>query len=144
MRSINQQAPVRCRKSITISADPQKVWTILTAIDQWPNWQPAISQAKLAGTLQAGSTFAWKIGGVKIHSTLHTVEPPHQFGWTGRTFGLFAIHNWTLTTTGQDTTVEVEESMEGWLATLFQKTFQKNLEKDMQTWLELLQAACIQ
>jgi hypothetical protein len=33
----------------------------------------------------------------KIISTLHAVQPhPRNFGWTGKTFGMFAIHNWAL------------------------------------------------
>lgn len=142
MRSINQNAPVKCSKTIAINADRQKVWAVLTNIDTWAIWQTDISQPKLNGELKADTTFDWKTGGAKIHSTLHTVEPYRQFGWTGKTFGMFAIHNWTLTETDGKTRVEVDESMEGFLAKLFKKAFNKNLEKGMQKWLELLKEEC--
>lgn len=55
---------------------------------------------------------------------------------------MFAIHNWTLTEKDRTTLVEVDESMEGFLASLFKKSFNDNLEKGMQKWLELLKAQC--
>ncbi|MBC7887313.1 MAG: hypothetical protein H7Z13_05445 [Ferruginibacter sp.] len=32
-------------------------------------------------------------GGVKIQSPIHIAEPFSRSGWTGITFGMFAIHN---------------------------------------------------
>jgi uncharacterized protein YndB with AHSA1/START domain len=142
MTSINNNAPVKCSKTITINADSKKVWSVLTNIDNWATWQTDISKPKLNGELKPETTFDWKTGGAKIHSTLHTVNPNSQFGWTGKTFGMFAIHNWTLTETNGKTIVEVNESMQGFLAELFKKSFNKNLETGMQKWLDLLKKEC--
>lgn len=144
MKSINNNAPVKCSKTIIINASSEKVWAVLTNIDKWATWQTDISSPKLNGDLKTATTFDWKTGGTTIHSTLHTVEPYKNFGWTGKTFGLFAIHNWTLTENNGQTTVAVDESMEGFLAKLFKKTFNKNLEKGMQNWLNLLKQKCEQ
>lgn len=142
MKSINNNAPVKCSKTITINASSEKVWSVITNIDNWQNWQTDIKNERLKGELKPNSTFVWKTGGAKIHSTLHTVEPYKQFGWTGKTFGMFAIHNWTFTEVNGQTNVSVNESMQGTLAKLFKKLFNKNLEKDMQHWLELLKKEC--
>lgn len=142
MRQINSNAPVKCSKEILISATPEKVWGVLTDIDQWASWQADISKPKLNGALKAGTTFDWKTGGAKIHSTLHTAEPFKNFGWTGKSWGLFAIHNWTLRTVDGHTHVTVDESMEGFFATLFKKPFNTSLEKGMQNWLNLLKQEC--
>lgn len=142
MRTINPNAPVICSKTVVIQADSQKVWALLTDINNWETWQTDISKPKLNGTLKAGTTFNWKTGGAKIHSTLHTVNPCSQFGWTGKTFGMFAIHNWTLTEMNGLTTVEVDESMEGFLAKLFKQSFNESLGKGMQKWLDLLKQTC--
>jgi uncharacterized protein YndB with AHSA1/START domain len=142
MKSINQQAPVSCSKSISIHATKEKVWAAITNINDWTRWQSDIPTAQLMGSLQVGSSFYWKTGGAKIHSTLHTVEAYRHFGWTGNTFGIYAIHNWTLNESNNTITVTVDESMEGWLATLFKKTFNKNLEQGMQNWLALLKQEC--
>jgi uncharacterized protein YndB with AHSA1/START domain len=142
MKSINHNAPVKCSETITIHASPEKVWAVMTNINDWATWQTDIGKAKLNGQLMPNSTFDWSSGGAKIHSTLHTVEQFSEIGWTGKTFGLFAIHNWTLTVTNGYTTVSVDESMEGFFATLFKKVFNKNLEKGLRNWLNLLKQEC--
>jgi uncharacterized protein YndB with AHSA1/START domain len=142
MRNINNSAPAKCTKTITIHASSEKVWAVLTNINNWSSWQTQISQPKLNGELLPDTTFDWKTGGATIHSTLHTVEPCRKFGWTGKSFGIFAIHNWILTEKNGSTEVVVEESMEGFFAGLFKKQFNKILEKGMQAWLDLLKKVC--
>lgn len=142
MKIINEEAPVTCRETITIEAPREKVWDILSNIDEWPTWEPEISKTKLNGELQPGTTFTWKTGGSKIKSTLHTVEPYSHFGWTGNVFGISAIHNWALTESKGITKVEVAESMEGFLAGVFKKSLQKTLDNNMHNWLGFLKTAC--
>lgn len=142
MKSINHNAPAISSKTIIINADSKKVWAALTDIDKWSSWNTDISNPKLNGTLKPETTFDWKTGGAKIHSTLHTVEPFSNFGWTGKALGAFAIHNWTLKETNGQTTVFVEESMQGFLVGLLKGMFNKNLESQMQNWLELLKKEC--
>ena len=138
----NSQAPVKCSKSIVVNASAKKVWSVLTDIDNWEKWQPEITKPRLTGTLSEQAKFVWKTGGVKIHSALHTVKPYDAFGWTGNTFGMYAIHNWTLTDQNGATLVSVNESMQGFLAGLFKKSFNKNLEQAMLHWLEALKKEC--
>ncbi|MEZ5054160.1 MAG: SRPBCC domain-containing protein [Chitinophagales bacterium] len=142
MRSINHNAPATSSKTITINAESKKVWEVLTDIDNWSSWNTEINNPKLNGTLKSETTFDWKTGGIKIHSTLHTVEPFTNFGWTGKALGTFAIHNWTLKETRGQTTVFVEESIQGFLVKLFKKSFNKNLESGMEKWLNLLKQEC--
>jgi uncharacterized protein YndB with AHSA1/START domain len=142
MKSINENAPVKCKKAISIHANSKKIWAVLTNIDRWSEWQTEITRSKLNGELKPNTTFDWKSGGAKIHSILHSVEPNKYLGWTGKTFGMYAVHNWTLIENNGITTISVEESMEGLLAKLFKRTFNKSLEKGMQTWLTLLKEEC--
>jgi uncharacterized protein YndB with AHSA1/START domain len=138
MKSINNNAPVKCSKTILINAKPEKVWAILTNIDHWANWQTDITKPKLNGQLKPTTTFDWKTGGAKIHSTIQSIDEFKYIGWTGKTFGMLAIHNWKLIALNGQTKVEVEESMEGFLAGLYKKSFNKSLETGMQKWLDLL------
>lgn len=142
MKSINNNAPVKCSKSITINADIEKVWSILTGISNWPEWQTDISRSDLPGDLKPGSTFEWKSGGAKITSTIHTAEPFNSFGWTGKGFGLFAVHNWMLLENNGTTIVTTEESMEGFMAKLLRKPLNSSVEKGMHNWLNLLKHEC--
>lgn len=141
-KQTNSQAQVKCSKSILINSTTKKVWSVLTDINNWDKWQPEISKSHLKGPLNEQAKFVWKTGGVKIHSALHTVKPYDAFGWTGNTFGMYAIHNWTLADQNGATLVTVNESMEGFLTKLFKKSFNKNLETGMQHWLEALKKEC--
>lgn len=138
MKSINIKAPVKCNKTISINATPKKVWDILTDIDHWPDWHSELSKTQLNGAFKSGTGFVWKNGSTTIHSSLHSVEPMNHFGWTGKAFGSFAIHNWTLTETNNQTLVTVDESMEGLLVKLFKKQFSRILDNGLQTWLDML------
>ncbi len=84
------------------------------------------------------TAFTWKTGGAKIQSKLHTVEKAKSFGWTGKTFGMRAIHSWKLEAIDGGTIVKVTESLEGLMASTFRKSFNRSLEKGMLKWLELL------
>jgi hypothetical protein len=142
MMSPNLTAPFFATKKILIKATPEKVWSVLTNIDRWPAWQPAVKMSKLNGALQPGTTFYFTASGMKIHSRLHTVEPFMLFGWTGKAAGMFAIHNWSFTEINGQTEVRVSESMEGLLMRLFKRSFSKKLETAMVESLELLKKAC--
>jgi uncharacterized protein YndB with AHSA1/START domain len=135
---INPDAPVKASKSIHINARPETVWAVLSDIDNWAAWQTDISRPQLNGPLRPGTPFDWKTGGAGIHSTLHTVMPGQQLGWTGTGFGMYAIHNWTLTAVPGGTQVTVDESMQGWLPRWFKTSFNKMLASGMQHWLEQL------
>jgi len=142
MKRINSKAPVKCSRTVTVNASIEKVWTILTDISNWKTWQTDFGKSIMNGELKPGTTFDWESGGTKIHSALHTVEPFKYFGWTGKAYGLLAIHNWTLTETDGQTIVSVDESMEGFVAKLFRKSFNRNLEKGLQNWLSMLKQEC--
>jgi hypothetical protein len=140
-KPVQAEAPVLSRQNIVVQAPLADVWALLTEIDAWPLWQSEISRTHLAGGLAVGSSFRWKTGGAVIRSVLHTVSPMAALGWTGKTLGVSAIHNWTLLAEGDQVTVAVEESMDGLLARLFKKAFQRNLEKGMAHWLKALKSA---
>jgi uncharacterized protein YndB with AHSA1/START domain len=135
---INQNAPVQQANQIEIQASPEKVWAVLTHINEWVAWNPKITQAKLNEKAQIGATFRWKVNGANINSVLHTVRPFEAFGWSGTTFGGSAIHNWYLTPHQSGTLVRVEESMEGWLVGIFRNKMNNDLARDMAFWLEML------
>lgn len=135
MTPINENAPVKAKESIQIDATPEKVWKILSDIDNWDKWNSDIKHAKLNGELKAGTTFNWNSGGNKIKSTLHTVTLFKEIGWSGKAFGSFAIHNFTLTAVNGKTELLIEESMEGLLMRLFRGFMQNTLEDGINKWL---------
>jgi hypothetical protein len=73
---------------------------------------------------------------------VHTLNPFQSLGWTGKSLGILAIHNWTLSGENGTTRIQVEESMEGMLARIFSGASRKNLEQGMKNWLDVLKTAC--
>ncbi len=144
MKAINENAPIVCRKNIIILAKPEKIWQILTNIDEWPQWYKGISATKVNGPIQKGTSFTWKSGKFKINSILHTVEPFYYFGWTGKALGTTAIHNWILKSTLDGTEVSTLESMEGWVSRLMKGKLQKTLDISLTEWLTALKDRCEQ
>lgn len=136
--TINYKAPVVQTKETIINAKPQKVWTVLTEIKNWSNWNTKIKNPIIKVAPKVGASFTWKTNGSKIKSEIHTFNQSSEFGWTGKTFGAKAIHNWYLEPTENGTRVIVEESMEGWIIGLIKKRINNILEKDMIYWLEQL------
>ena len=129
---INQNAPVVQANEILIHATPERVWAVLTGINQWPAWNTKISKATLEGRAAVSAKFQWTVNGASIRSNLHTVDTNRAFGWSGVTFGGSAIHKWSLESKDGSTLVKVEESMAGWLIGLFQK----KMNRDLAFWLE--------
>lgn len=135
---INQNAPVQQQNEIFIQANVEKVWSVLTNINNWTKWNASITKAELKEKPSVGANFTWTVNGAKIKSVLHTVDTNRAFGWSGVTFGGSAIHNWYLEQQENGVLVKVEESMQGWLVGLFKNKMNKDLAKDMQLWLEQL------
>ena len=137
---IDTSAPIYSRKEIIINAPVEKVWQIQTGIKSWVNWQPDVTSAKLEGPLATGTVFRWKVKGLAITSTLHTVEPNQHIGWTGVSLGMYAIHNWTFERQGENTHVVTEESLSGWLTRLMKLFDPLFLEKSLEMSLQILKA----
>ena len=122
-------------KEIVIHAPVEKVWQVQSDIEQWSTWQPDIATAKLEGALAAGTIFRWKAKGLNIVSTLHTVKPHQQIGWTGISLGMSAVHNWRFEARGSDTLAITEESLSGWLTRLMKFFDPHFLEKSLEATL---------
>ncbi|MCF6404666.1 SRPBCC family protein [Chitinophaga filiformis] len=140
-KTIHADAPVITRKSIVINAPVEKVWKIFTDVNNWDTWQNEIVSPALNGQFEEGATFDWKSNGLTIHSTLNNVQANREVSWSGPAFGAFAIHRWRFSTQNGHTTIQVEESMEGWLVQLLPGKFQSGLDTSIEHWLAYLKAA---
>ena len=136
---IHENAPVKASAEITIHASPEKVWHLLTDIDNWPKWLSIVSAAKINGPLEAGMTFAWSEGGSKIKSRIALVHPVTELVWTGTTFGARGIHVWNLQSLPDGCTlVKTSESLDGFLLRLKVFYSSKDLAKLHRVWLDAL------
>lgn len=140
--TVNENAPVKSQKEIFIDADIETVWKVLTQIENWSVWQSDIQQSVLHDTFGKEARFTWKSGGVKIRSKIHTLQPYLSLGWSGKTMGILAIHNWHISNQNGKVKVQVSESMEGLMARILKKSLHSTLKEGMQTWLVLLKKEC--
>ena len=84
---INRDAPATAEGELQIAADPQTVFSVISAIDRWPSWNPDVKSVTLQGPVQPGTVFRWKSGPSSLTSTLQVVDPPREIAWTGTTMG---------------------------------------------------------
>jgi uncharacterized protein YndB with AHSA1/START domain len=137
---IDAHAPVVGSAEREVATPPQLVWDVLTTIDEWPSWNPDLTEASLEGELREGSTFRWKAGAVKIASTLGQVEPPRTIAWTSKSRGLRAIHVYRLDPHRGGTLVTTEESWDGFVARLFRVRMHNTLATALDAGLVSIKA----
>jgi hypothetical protein len=139
--NINEHAPAKSTRELHIDAPCEAVWGLLADIDNWPRWNPAVSRARLDGPFAPGSIFLWKSGGSSLVSTIQEVERPTRLTWTGKTFGVTAVHVWNLKAVGTGVLVGTSESFDGWLVRLFRSPVQRLLDKALEEALRALKTA---
>lgn len=139
---VNKKAPVKHAEKIIIKASVPVVWKKLTDIKNWSDWNDIIDHAFLNEIPKPESSFYWKSNGMKIKSTFHTVVENKLLGWSGKTAGIHAIHNWSLEENDNGVIVCTQESMRGLLPLVFKSWMQKQLKKTVSSWLYFLKNAC--
>jgi uncharacterized protein YndB with AHSA1/START domain len=137
---INSAAPVVGAGETVIAAAPEVVWDVLTGIERWPTWNPDVKSVSMNGDLSEGSVFRWKSGPGTITSTLAHVDPPRRVAWSGKAFGLNAIHVYALDARDVTTLVRTEESYDGLVARLFRGRLQRTLDHALASGLQHLKA----
>jgi uncharacterized protein YndB with AHSA1/START domain len=129
--TINVDAPVVSSAEVEIEAPIEVVWSILTAIERWPTWNPDVKSASLDGPAVEGATFRWKAGPGTINSTVVRLEAPRLMGWTGRTLGIRAVHVWRLQSKNGLTLANTQESYEGLTSRILRRPLQKLLDRTL-------------
>lgn len=133
--NINRNAPATAEGERQIAADPQTVFAVISAIDQWPSWNPDVKSVELQGPVQEGTVFRWKSGPSTLTSTLQVVDPPHEIAWTGTTMGIRAVHVFRFQANDVGTLARSEESWEGLIASLLKGYSRKTLDKGIRSVL---------
>jgi uncharacterized protein YndB with AHSA1/START domain len=129
--TIDRDAPVVSTAELEIDAPVERVWAVLTAIEQWPAWNPDVRSVTLDGAVVEGTTFRWKAGPGTITSRLEHVDRPHLVAWSGRTLGIRAVHVWRLESRDAGTLARTEESYDGLVARVLRRSLQKTLDRSL-------------
>jgi hypothetical protein len=140
---IARDAPVSSAAEALIAAPIERVWAVLTAVEEWPAWNPDVKSAALDGPFAEGATFRWKAGPGTITSQIEHVDAPRLVAWTGRTLGIRAVHVWRLEEQNGRTRVRSEESYDGLVARLLRGRLQKTLDTALADGVRYLQAEAV-
>jgi len=97
------------RTEIEIAAPPTKVWSILTDIENWKEWNPIVTQASGVASLgsQLSVTMCGEEGknGPKFSPVITNYEEPKHFRWRAKMIAGFLFTN--------DKVLELEEIASG-------------------------------
>ena len=137
---IDVDAPVVSSAEGEIDAEIDDVWRVLTAIEQWPTWNPDVKSVSIDGPAIEGRTFSWKAGPSTITSTVTRIDRPRLIGWTGKTLGITAIHEWHLEQRDGRTHVRTHESYDGLVARLLRRSLRKTLDTALTNGVRYLKA----
>lgn len=95
---------------IEIQAPPEKVWSIITDIDQWQDWSPTINAS--SGTAAVGSTVSITMmskeagkDGPKYNPQIIQMDEPNYFHWRAHMMAGFIFTN--------DKIIELEKTESG-------------------------------
>jgi len=121
------------KTEILINATPEKVWSILTNFDNYPNWNPFIKS--INGDVKVGNIITARIEppeatGMTFKPRILTFETNKELSWIGHLLftGLFdGKHKFELLDNGNGTTTfNQSESFKGILVPLFKKMLDIN------------------
>lgn len=109
--------------SIQINAPANQVWAILTAFEQYSDWNPFILEIK--GEVAEGKQIVAKIDGMVFKPTILAYTTNKELKWLGKLWfkGLFDGEHQFLLVANEDgtTTLQHSEQFSGILVPLFKK-----------------------
>lgn len=135
-------APVVVVDDREVAGPPERVWRILTRVEEWPRWHRGITFALLRGELEVGTVLHWRADGMRILSRVAEVDPGRRVGWTVKTLGARGYQLWQLEPAGPEggrTRVCLQESWEGFVAGLLRRTLRRTLERSRAEWFDQLE-----
>jgi len=137
------------KTEILIHASCQKVWSVLTNINDYPNWNPFITS--FVGELKIGNKIKARLQppgaqGMTFTPTILTLEPNKEFKWLGHLWvpGLFdGEHSFTLQEMENGTTLFIQsEKFNGILVPLFKKMIEGNTIQGFHLMNQKLKEIC--
>jgi hypothetical protein len=145
---IDGDAPVLARHEIAIQAPVETIWQLHIAVNEWPTWQPDITEARLDEDFVPGASFGWTSSGLSVTSTIYDVSQPSgdvspraRTLWGGAAQGITGIHEWTFRDMTQGVIVATNESFAGAPVDGDPSTMQDMLDTSLVSWLLRLKAA---
>jgi short-subunit dehydrogenase/uncharacterized protein YndB with AHSA1/START domain len=92
------QPPIVVDNGIVMRAPAERVWDVLTDVEQWPAWYRACRWVRVESVDSAGraATFSWKAHPVTLRSTVTASERPYTFSFIADARGFHAVRTFTV------------------------------------------------
>ena len=126
--------------SDVIQSEIKAIWKLMSEVNRWPEWNKAISFARLEGVFVKGTPFRWT-SGVNIRSTLEDVIINKRIVWSTKSVGVKTVQSWEFKRTDEGVLVFVSQSAEGWLTKIASQAVTKKLHKNLNEFLFSLKRA---
>lgn len=126
------------RAAIEIAADQRVVWAILTNIDGWPTWNPAIREAALKDDLEVGRSFRYATAFGALRCKIRRVDAPHELAWSSRLLTMAHRQIWTIRPSSSGCTATTVASLSGVGAWLFKSRLVPRLRAELDAVVRLL------
>jgi uncharacterized protein YndB with AHSA1/START domain len=137
---IDRDAPAIASSKIQVAAPPEVVWDVLADFGRWPQWNPEVKSLTIDGPVAEGTRFKWRTGPLTITSILREVRRPASVGWTGKAFGIDAVHVWRFEHHDGGALVRTEESWAGALPRILRGPMRKTLQRSLDEGMPALKA----
>ncbi len=126
-----------------IGRPPAQIWTVLLAVQDWPDWWPGVEKAAIESSWQPGGrlTLVLKKNPERSLARITEVQRSRELAWTRQgVLGSSTFTRWRLLPTAVGTTVYLESRIRGPQAFLARLTGRKTFEKYQQMVLESLKS----
>mgnify|MGYP000844613082 FL=1 len=115
---LSQLLPATTTREITIDAQPDQVWEVLSDLESFPQWHPTITS--FSGEAVVGNTVAFTNeegdSSISFTPTILAAEPARELRWLGHVAFLGLMdgnHSFVLEPAGESTKVTQSESITG-------------------------------
>lgn len=134
---INEASSIKAEASIMLKAPNAVIWRRVADIQNWQNWNAAIEEIKIRGSIIPGRKFEWVLDGEQHAGEIAAGDPGISFSivsegpWGNR------ILVWKVSSINKHATVILlKESIDGfWSEWIYDK---EEREKSLQLWLKNL------
>jgi hypothetical protein len=111
--------PLRFRAELYVEHEPARVWSYFSDLTQWNRWSPICLDCRLIDgvALRTGSVMQIRFRVARIPTVvlanIVSLNSPRIITWTGKKFGLNAVHTYRFESCGTGTLMINEEEIFG-------------------------------
>ena len=138
---IDTTAPVVARHHIDIEAPLGTIWRLHTDVNNWPQWQTDITDARAEKGFEPENSFTWTSFGFTVTSTIYEVVEGSRSLWGGTAEGITGVHEWIFRESPAGVQVVTNESFAGDPVAADPAGMQSILDGSLSSWLHHLKVA---